>query len=127
MNLAGKTFRVVSNSKNGHSSSETEMRFSSDDGIVVGAYSGGTIAVGHVLARRTGERALDMLYQGASKDGAHNAGKARATFSEDDNGVVRMHLDWQWLTGDQSSGQSEWILVDNVKLADNPKENARAR
>ena len=24
---------------------------------------------------------------------------------------LRMYLDWQWLTGDQSKGQSEWLLV----------------
>jgi hypothetical protein len=23
---------------------------------------------------------------------------------------LRMHLDWQWLTGDQSKGTSEWVL-----------------
>ncbi len=114
MNLAGKTFRAVSNSKNGQLNTETEMRFVADDGTITGVYSGGTIAVGHVLAKRTGELAMDMLYHGASKDGAHNAGKAHATFSEDDSGRVRMHLDWQWLTGDQSKGQSEWILVDSA-------------
>jgi hypothetical protein len=52
MNLAGKTFRAVSNSKNGNLNTETEMRFTSDDGIVVGVYSGGPITVGHVLAKR---------------------------------------------------------------------------
>ena len=114
MNLAGKVFRAVSNSKNGQSSTETEMRFTSDDGIVTGVYGGGTIAVGHVLAKRVSESAMDMLYHGATKDGAQNAGKAHAIFSQDNEGRVRMHLDWHWLTGDQSKGQSEWILVDGA-------------
>jgi len=114
MNLTGKTFRAVSNSKNGNLNTETQMRFTSDDGIVVGVYSGGTITVGHVLAKRISELTMDMLYHGATKDGTHNAGKAHATFSQDNEGHVRMHLDWQWLTGDQSKGQSEWILVDSA-------------
>jgi hypothetical protein len=113
MNLTGKTFRAVSNSKNGHLNTETEMRFTSDNGVVTGTYGGGTIAIGHVLAKRISESEMEMLYHGATKDGAHNAGKALATFSSDDDGHMHMHLDWQWLTGDQSKGQSEWILADD--------------
>jgi len=111
VNLAGRTFRAVSNSENGHSNSETELRFTADDGIVVGTYSGGTIAVGHVLAKRTSVSELEMLYHSATTDGIHGAGTAHATFSPDPEGRLHMHLNWQWLTGDRSSGQSEWVLV----------------
>jgi hypothetical protein len=111
MNLAGKRFRAVSNSKSGHLNSETEMCFTSDAGIIEGTYRGGTIAAGHVLAKRTSETELEMLYHGATTDGAHNAGKAHAKFAPDEQGRMCMHLDWQWLTGDQSKGQSEWVHV----------------
>ena len=111
MNLAGKVFRALSNSKNGHLNSETEMRFTADDGIVVGTYSGGTIVVGHILAKRTSATELEMLYHGATRDGAQSAGTAHATFSRDSEGRLHMYLDWQWLTGDRSTGQSEWVLV----------------
>jgi hypothetical protein len=90
---------------------ETVMRFVSDDGIVVGTYGGGSIAVGHVLAKRTSAEELEMLYHGATKDGAQNAGRARARFASDNEGRMRMYLDWQWFTGDQSKGQSEWVLI----------------
>ena len=113
MNLAGRTFRAVSNSNNGHLNSETEMRFTADDGIVVATYSGGTIAVGHVLAKRTSATELEMLYHGATSEGIHSAGTARATFSPDSEGRLHMYLNWQWLTGDRSEGQSEWVLVDS--------------
>jgi hypothetical protein len=111
VNLAGMTFRAVSNSKNGHLNSETEMRFTADDGIVVGTYGGGTIVVGHVLGKRTSATELEVLYHGATTDGTQSAGTAHATFSPDSEGRLHMHLDWQWLTGDRSKGQSEWILV----------------
>ena len=113
MNLKGKTFRAISNSSNGNLNTETEMRFTSDDTVVTGLYSGGTIAIGHVLAKRINELELEMLYQGATKEGVHNAGKAHATFSSDDAGRTHMRLDWQWLTGDQSKGQSEWVLTED--------------
>ena len=114
MNLVGKTFRAMSNSKNGHSDTDTEMRFTSDDGIVEGVYSGGNIKIGHVLAKRSGEFTMDMLYHGATKSGAHNAGTAQATFSQDNEGRIRMALDWQWLTGDQSKAPSHWMVIDDA-------------
>ena len=114
MNLAGKVFRAVSNSENGHLNSETEMRFTADNGVVEGTYSGGTIVAGHVLAKRTSATELEMLYQGATRDGVQSAGTAHATFSQDSEGRLRMHLNWQWLTGDRSKGQSEWVLVDGA-------------
>lgn len=111
MNLAGTRFRAVSNTKNGILNTETEMHFISDNGIVIGNYSGGTIVAGHVLARHLSESELEMLYHGATVHGDVRAGKAHATFSLDRDNHVCMHLDWQWLTGDQSSGHSEWRMV----------------
>lgn len=111
MNLAGTTFRAVSNSSTGSLNTETEMRFTADEEIVIGTYSGGTIVAGHILGKRVSESELEMLYQGATVSGQVQAGKAHASFALDADGQVHMHLDWQWLTGDQSNGQSEWLLV----------------
>jgi hypothetical protein len=111
MNLAGTTFRAVSNSKNGSLNTETEMRFTTDERFIIGNYSGGTIVAGHVLGKRISESELEMLYQGATQDGEVRAGRARARFALDRDHQLRMHLDWQWLTGDQSKGKSEWLLA----------------
>jgi hypothetical protein len=111
MKLTGLAFKAVANSKNGSLNTETVMRFTSDDPVIVGTYSGGTIVVGHVLAKRLGESEIEMLYQGATIDGQVQAGKARAQFRPNVAGRVSMFLDWQWLTGDRSPGQSEWVLV----------------
>jgi len=111
MNLAGLTFRAVSNSKNGSLNSKTEMHFTADDAIVVAHYRGGTIAVGHVLGKRLGESELELLYQGATTSGEVQAGKAHARLEQASDGRTHMYLEWQWLTGDRSKGQSEWVLV----------------
>jgi hypothetical protein len=111
MNLAGTTFRAVSNSKNGSLNSETEMRFTSDEDFVIGNYSGGTIVEGHVLGKRLSESTMEMLYHGATINGEVQAGRAQARFAKDANDQMRMYLEWQWLTGDQSKGQSEWLCV----------------
>jgi hypothetical protein len=111
MNLAGTTFRAVSNSENGSLNTQTEMRFTSDDGLVIGNYSGGTIVAGHVLGKRVDASQVEFLYHGATTAGEVQAGKASARFALDEANRMRMYLDWQWLTGDQSSGQSEWLLA----------------
>lgn len=117
MNLSGMTFRAIANPENGSLNSETEMRFTSDDGIVIGSYGGGTIAAGHVLGKHVGESELEMLYQGATTSGEIAAGKAHARFALDEEDRMRMYLDWQWLTGDQSEGRSEWILTLHPTVA----------
>jgi hypothetical protein len=111
MNLTGMTFQAVSNSPNGSLTTETQMRFTSDEKVVLGTYDGGSIVAGHIIAKHAGESGLEMLYQGATTGGEIQAGKALATFARDEEGRLHMHLDWQWLTGDGSRGQSEWILV----------------
>ena len=120
MKLTGMTFRAVSNSKNGSLNTETVLRFTSDDKVVVGNYSGGTIVAGHVLGRHLGEAEMEMLYQGATTAGEIQAGWALATFVKDEHGHTRMHLDWQWLTGDQSRGRSEWVLVNPERRSHRP-------
>ena len=87
------------------------MRFTSDDGVITGNYSGGTIVAGHVLAKWVAESEIEMLYQGATTAGQVQAGKAYGRFRPNADGRLSMYLEWQWLTGDQSSGQSEWVLV----------------
>jgi hypothetical protein len=109
--LAGMTFRAVSNSSNGSLDNQTVMSFVADDGVVVGNYSGGSIAAGHVLARHTGEGKLEMLYQGATTFGEIQAGRATARFESRPDGGMLMRLDWQWFTGDRSSGQSHWTSI----------------
>jgi hypothetical protein len=52
------------------------------------------------------EALLNLLYAADEL----KAGRALARFSDAPDKQLRMHLDWQWLTGDQSKGASEWVL-----------------
>ena len=104
MTLAGLTFRAIANSKNGTMTTETRMTFHLDDGLVTASYGGGSIAVGQVVGRHTGERTVQLLYQCLTVAGELRAGEASARFADD-----RMFLEWQWLTGDRSRGESEWV------------------
>ena len=111
MTLAGKTFRAVANSSNGTINGDTTMTFvSEDERGILGVYSGGTITTGQVLAHRKDDCTVEMLYQCVTVSGELKAGRALARFSHTPDKTLSMHLDWQWLTGDQSGGVSEWML-----------------
>ncbi len=110
MNIQGKSFKAATNSENGSLDSNTVMHFTSETEVIVGTYGGGTIRTGAVLAKRISENELEMLYQGATTSGLIQAGKAKAIF-EPSSGKLRMTLEWQWLTGDTSSGRSEWEQI----------------
>src|SRR5262245_60527377 len=109
-NLGGKRFRLLANSENGTAGVDTVLSFTADDDVIVGHCEGGTILIGHVLARRSGEGELEMLYQGATTTGQLRAGAAVATFSPSSSGMT-MTLAWRWLSGDSAAGTSIWELV----------------
>ncbi len=111
MNLTEKTFRAIANSSNGTISTDTTMTFVSEDETgILGVYAGGTIQAGQVVARRKDHCTVEMLYQCVTVSQELKAGRALARFSHTPDKTLCMHLDWQWLTGDQSGGVSEWIL-----------------
>jgi hypothetical protein len=51
-----------------------------------------------------------MLYHCVTTSGELKAGQASARFTTEADRRHWMKLDWQWLTGDRTSGRSEWIL-----------------
>ncbi len=111
MNLAGKTFRAIANSTNGTINTDTTMTFVSDDERgIAGVYAGGTIKTGQVIARRLDDATVEMLYHCVTVTSELKAGRALARFTKTPEHALCMHLDWQWLTGDQSVGVSEWVL-----------------
>jgi hypothetical protein len=110
MQLAGKTFRAITNTASGTINTETTLTFVSEDGPLLGVYSGGTIVHGNVIACRNGESSIEMLYQCLTVAGELQAGCALGKFEWGADQQLHMYLDWHWLTGDQSKGQSEWVL-----------------
>jgi hypothetical protein len=111
MSLTGKLFKATANSSHGTINTETTMTFlSEDESGIVGVYSGGTVKTGNVIARRTSESSLEMLYHCITTSGELKAGQASAIFVQDSEQRIIMKLDWQWLTGDGAKGQSKWVL-----------------
>ncbi|MDG1190914.1 MAG: hypothetical protein P8N15_02495 [Flavobacteriaceae bacterium] len=52
-----------------------------------------------------------MLYQCVTDEGQLKAGKALATVSFTESQKIRLKLNWEWITGEISRGNSEYIEI----------------
>lgn len=62
------------------------------------------------MAPRKDDDTVEMFYHCVTCSGELKTGRALARFSHARDKMLRMHLDWQWLTGDRSCGVCEWRL-----------------
>ena len=102
--LVGKTFELVEN-HDGHALGSTLMQFKSKNNPVRGTYSGPNVIFGEAIVSGS-----NMLYHALASDGQLSAGLAKVTIHNCD-GVLEMVLQWQWLTGKKTSGESKWRQV----------------
>lgn len=106
MNYNKRIFRAKSNAENGEVNAETRFFYFQKDNQLSGSYSGGEIVEGHLLGLVNSDGSLDFYYHHINRSGKLMAGKCRSTPSFDADGKLILHENWQWLTGDQSTGQS---------------------
>jgi hypothetical protein len=106
-NLEGKVFRSISNTANGDVGAETLFRYRHTGDIVTADYSGGSIVVGHLIARVLAGGRLDMRYHHLNDKGDFMLGECISTPEVLPDGRLRFKEEWRWLSGDRSSGTSE--------------------
>jgi hypothetical protein len=110
INFNNKKFVLLENSKTGKVNSETLFKFKQSDDVVTADYFGGTIKYGKIIAHFT-EKKLTLLYQCITQENELKAGKAIAEISLTEKDKIKLKLDWQWLTHDQSTGKSEYLEI----------------
>jgi hypothetical protein len=106
-NLDGKIFRPVANTANGEVGAETRFHYQQAGDVVTATYSGGEIVSGHLIAKMLPNGQLDMRYHHLNRAGAFMLGKCLSTPRRLADGRLAFSEQWQWLTGDGSSGSSE--------------------
>lgn len=109
MNLRNKRFVLIDNS-DGLAASNTVMVFDNSCAPYQATYSGPNVTNGHVLVLQNGDE-HHMLYHAIAANNKLVAGKALVTFPQSSATQTIMQLQWQWLTGDLSSGVSLWHEV----------------
>lgn len=105
-NLDGKVFRPVANTANGEAGADTRFHYRQTGDVVTATYSGGEIVTGHLIAKMLPNGQLDMRYHHLNRGGAFMLGKCLSTPTRLADGRLSIHEQWQWLSGDGSSGES---------------------
>jgi hypothetical protein len=110
VDLSNKIFRLIDN-LDGLASDETRMIFSGNSVPFIATYSGDNILYGNVVVTSHDDE-TKMLYHAVSTSNELVAGEADVHLSINKSNKLNMTLNWSWLTGDLSSGISEWVEVD---------------
>jgi hypothetical protein len=117
MNYNGNMFRGRSSSDNGEVSAMTEFHCGQTATLLTGTCSGGDIASGQLLGVVNADDSLDFHYYHLNTEGVLMAGKCHSTPTLGEDGLLVMHEQWQWLTGDRSSGESEVEEISPKEIA----------
>ena len=113
-NLEGKIFRSTLNSENGDVTSDTLFHYHQDGNVVSAEHEGGSILKGHLLGKILDNGEIDARYHHIQFDGTIMTGKCLSTPQKLPDGTLKFKEQWQWLSGDMSSGYSEIEEVGNL-------------
>ncbi len=105
INLDNKVFRAIGNSLNGEVSGATKFHYRQKEDIIWAEYEGGDIKKGFLVGK-VGPDAYHFTYQHVNASGDIMTGKCRSTPERLPDGRLRLHEEWQWTSGDHSSGAS---------------------
>lgn len=106
INYNNKTFRAVSNTPNGETSSETVFHYQQEGMILTATYKGGKIVSGHLIGLVDEGGTINMRYHQVNDKGELMTGECQSTPEVMENGKIRLHEVWEWTSGDRSKGTS---------------------
>lgn len=101
-----KKFRPISNTENGETSEETIFNYKQVGNILTSEYSGGEILKGHLIGLVAINGNIEMRYHQINIKNEIMTGFCHSTPEVLDNGKIRLYENWQWTSGDKSSGKS---------------------
>lgn len=101
-----RTFRPVTTSDNGEVDSSVIFRYEQVGNVLTCSYSGGRIVAGHLIGTVDDRGNIDMRYHQVNDRGELQTGICRSRPEVLLDGRIRLHEQWQWTSGDGSSGES---------------------
>jgi len=106
INYHNKSFSAIANSENGETSSETVFHYKQMDNILMAHYTGGKIISGQLIGIVNEHGEIDMRYHQVNTEGKLMTGMCKSKPEILSNGKIRLYEEWQWTSGDLSSGHS---------------------
>ena len=101
-----KKFVPVSNTQNGQTSAATIFLYQQNGNVLSGTYSGGTIKTGHLLGLVQADGTLHFYYHQLDEAMQLHSGYCKSVPEILPDGRIRLYEEWQWTSGDKSSGKS---------------------
>lgn len=112
INYDQKKFKSVSNTENGEVSGETTFEYFQKGDIIWGTYEGGSIKFGTITGYIDPEGQLHFSYQHVSDENEILTGKCQSKPEITEEGLVRLHENWQWTCRDHSAGFS---IIEEIR------------
>lgn len=106
INYDDRRFRVVDTSGNSETDDSTVFHYKQQGNIVRCEYSSQTIVRGHLIGLVDQDGSIDMRYHQVNQDGTLMTGICRSRPEVNEQGKITLHEEWEWTSGDRSSGQS---------------------
>ena len=106
INYDNRRFASVSNSGTGEVTTETVFHYHQKGNVVWADYEGGEIIFGNLIAKISDNGKLEMRYQHLNKKGELMTGVCNSTPEMLPDGRIRLYENWQWTSGDYSTGES---------------------
>ena len=106
INYNNRKFRLIKNSENGETSSETIFEYKQEGEILTSTYSGGKIIKGHLIGLVDNVGNINMRYHQVNEKGVLMTGICKSKPELLPNGKIRLHENWNWTSSDKSNGIS---------------------
>lgn len=110
MNYNNKKFRVFENTENGETTTETIFEYKQNGNILTSEYSGGQIVRGHLIGLVDDNGKIEMSYHQINIKGELMTGICSSEPELTDKGKIKLYENWEWTSGDKSSGKS--VLIE---------------
>ena len=102
----GRTFIPKSNSEHGEVSEQTLFHYHQEGDCLYGEYRGGEILRGYLIGSVHQDGTLDFYYEHKNIKGELKVGTCHSEPHMDENGILELHEQWQWLHPDTTKGTS---------------------
>lgn len=106
INYHNKQFRPLAVSENGEVSEEVVFHYQQNGSLLTCTYNGGSILHGQLIGLVDEGGEIEMRYQQVNVEGELSTGICHSKPEVMEGGRIRLHENWRWTSGDQSSGTS---------------------
>lgn len=107
IDLDGRHFSPVSNSKGGRVDHDSIFIFAQSGNDFTASYQGKAVSDGHIIGKMTGANTATIIYHARAATGELEAGEAEVVFTVRDN-QINIEMTWRWLNGSKSAGTSKY-------------------